>query len=128
LLLVMLAACAGKPPVIAVADAEPQMALLPAPLPPPSGPMQCVPYARQVSGIDLRGDAWTWWGNAAGRYERGKKPAAGRRAGIPEDRRHAARPSVRGLPHRRRARNPDHPRQLGLDIGHARPGGDRPCA
>ena len=77
LLLVMLAACAGKPPVIAVADAEPQMALLPAPLPPPSGPMQCVPYARQVSGIDLRGDAWTWWGNAAGRYERGKKPRPG---------------------------------------------------
>jgi CHAP domain. len=53
------------------------MALLPAPLPPPSGPMQCVPYARQVSGIDLRGDAWTWWGNAAGRYERGKKPRPG---------------------------------------------------
>jgi surface antigen len=77
LLLVMLAACAGKPSVIAVADAEPQMALLPAPLPPPSGPMQCVPYARQVSGIDLRGDAWTWWGNAAGRYERGKKPRPG---------------------------------------------------
>ena len=76
LLLVMLAACAGKPPVIAVADAEPQFALLPAPLPPP-GPMQCVPYARQVSGIDLRGDAWTWWGQAAGRYERGKRPRPG---------------------------------------------------
>jgi surface antigen len=77
LLLVMLAACAGKPPgVIAVADAEPQFALLPAP-PPPPGPMQCVPYARQVSGIDLRGDAWTWWGNAAGHYERGKKPRPG---------------------------------------------------
>jgi hypothetical protein len=22
---------------------------------------QCVPYARRVSGIGLRGDAWTWW-------------------------------------------------------------------
>ena len=72
-LLVMLAACAGNPPVIGVADAEPQVAMLP----PPSAPMQCVPYARQVSGIDLRGDAWTWWSQAEGRYARGKNPRRG---------------------------------------------------
>jgi surface antigen len=46
-------------------------------LPPPSEPMQCVPYARQVSGIGLRGDAWTWWSQAEGRYARGKKPRPG---------------------------------------------------
>jgi surface antigen len=38
---------------------------------------QCAPYAREVSGIDLHGNANTWWGQAEGRYERGHKPAAG---------------------------------------------------
>jgi surface antigen len=36
--------------------------------------IQCVPYARQVSGIDITGDAWTWWTAAEGRYERGSQP------------------------------------------------------
>ena len=39
--------------------------------------LQCVPYARQVSGIQLYGDAHTWWDQAAGRYERGHAPEAG---------------------------------------------------
>lgn len=39
--------------------------------------LQCVPYARQVSGIQLRGDAWTWWDQAEGRYARGFAPKAG---------------------------------------------------
>ena len=39
--------------------------------------MECVPYARRVSGIDLKGDAYLWWGEAAGRYERGDMPAPG---------------------------------------------------
>ena len=72
LLLVALAACGGRPPAPVVAEIEPQIAV-----PPPSAPIQCVPYARQVSGIDLRGDAWTWWGQAAGHYARGKKPRLG---------------------------------------------------
>lgn len=38
---------------------------------------QCVPYARQISGIDIYGNAWTWWGQAAGRYERGHAPRVG---------------------------------------------------
>lgn len=29
-----------------------------------SSPEQCVPYARQVSGIPLYGDAYTWWAQA----------------------------------------------------------------
>ena len=41
------------------------------------GWMECVPYARHVSGIDLTGDAYLWWGEAAGRYQRGNIPAAG---------------------------------------------------
>jgi len=40
-------------------------------------PMQCVPYARSLSGIGLRGDAWTWWDRAAGHYERGRAPRVG---------------------------------------------------
>ena len=39
--------------------------------------LQCVPYAREVSGIRLYGDAHTWWGQAAGIYERGNVPKVG---------------------------------------------------
>ena len=77
-LLVALAGCAAHP-TIATAPIAPRVPADPdlAPLPPPLEPMQCVPYARQVSGIDLRGDAWTWWAQAKGRYARGKKPRPG---------------------------------------------------
>ncbi|HQT66529.1 MAG TPA: CHAP domain-containing protein [Acetobacteraceae bacterium] len=36
--------------------------------------LSCVPYAREVSGIRLQGDAWEWWAEAAGRYERSDRP------------------------------------------------------
>ena len=39
--------------------------------------LQCVPYARTVTGIQIRGDAWTWWGQAEGRYARGLAPKVG---------------------------------------------------
>ena len=39
--------------------------------------LQCVPYARQVSGIRIFGDAHTWWGQAAGKYARGYTPKVG---------------------------------------------------
>jgi len=39
--------------------------------------LQCVPYAREHSAIKISGDANTWWGKAAGKYERGTNPAAG---------------------------------------------------
>jgi len=39
--------------------------------------LQCVPFARQQSGISLRGDAWTWWTAAAGQYDRGQAPRLG---------------------------------------------------
>ena len=39
--------------------------------------LQCVPYARQVSGIRIFGDAHTWWDQAAGHYARGIRPKAG---------------------------------------------------
>lgn len=38
---------------------------------------QCAPYAREVSGIQIRGNANTWWGQAAGHYDRGHSPKVG---------------------------------------------------
>jgi surface antigen len=38
---------------------------------------QCVPFARLASGIQIFGDAWTWWRQAAGRYETGFQPKRG---------------------------------------------------
>jgi surface antigen len=38
---------------------------------------QCVPFARLVSGIQIFGDAYTWWKQAVGRYETGFTPRAG---------------------------------------------------
>jgi surface antigen len=38
---------------------------------------QCVPFARLVSGIQIFGDAYTWWQQAIGKYETGFTPKAG---------------------------------------------------
>jgi surface antigen len=39
--------------------------------------LTCVPYARLASGIELMGDAWSWWDRAKSRYRRGHQPIAG---------------------------------------------------
>lgn len=39
--------------------------------------IQCVPYARELSGINLKGDAWQWWNAASGVYDRGRAPKDG---------------------------------------------------
>ncbi len=39
--------------------------------------ISCVPFAREASGIDLPGNAWEWWGNAAGVFARGSLPQLG---------------------------------------------------
>lgn len=39
--------------------------------------LQCVPFARENSGIELSGNAGTWWNNASGLYERGARPEVG---------------------------------------------------
>lgn len=43
----------------------------------PAHALQCVPYARQISGLDLQGDAWRWWTAAQGVYDRGISPQVG---------------------------------------------------
>jgi surface antigen len=39
--------------------------------------LQCVPYAREISGIEIHGNARTWWRQAAGLYDRGTAPQLG---------------------------------------------------
>ena len=41
------------------------------------GYLQCVPFARAESGVEIRGNAKTWWSQAAGTYERGDEPRKG---------------------------------------------------
>ncbi len=42
-----------------------------------SSSIECAPFARQVSGIQLYGDAAAWWDQASGRYDRGSDPVEG---------------------------------------------------
>lgn len=39
--------------------------------------LQCVPYARAHSSVDIHGDAYTWWEKAAGLYDRSTSPVDG---------------------------------------------------
>ncbi|PWC28108.1 amidase [Pseudoroseomonas aestuarii] len=39
--------------------------------------ISCVPFARAISGIELSGNAHTWWASAAGVYARGNRPERG---------------------------------------------------
>lgn len=57
---------------VTMADAAPRPHIVT-----PRQRLQCVPYARARSRIMIRGDAWTWWDSARGRYQRGQLPAAG---------------------------------------------------
>ena len=42
-----------------------------------AGTLQCAPYARQISGIQLFGRAADWWKQAEGQYDRGQEPRVG---------------------------------------------------
>lgn len=44
---------------------------------PRKGRIWCVPFARSVTGIDIRGNAETWWNQAASLYARGNDPQIG---------------------------------------------------
>ena len=37
----------------------------------------CVPFARTASGVEIKGNAKTWWDAAKGRYDRGATPLVG---------------------------------------------------
>lgn len=37
----------------------------------------CVPYARNLSGIEIRGNARTWWAQAGEKFRKGHEPEVG---------------------------------------------------
>lgn len=39
--------------------------------------LECVPFARALSGVQLAGDAADWWWKAEGRYQRANAPVVG---------------------------------------------------
>ena len=45
--------------------------------------LQCVPFARQLSGIQIYGDAHSWWDQAEGVYQRGALPVEGAVLSLP---------------------------------------------
>lgn len=65
-----LAACA-------LAGATTPLGAIPLPEPASRYHWECVPFARAVSGIQIYGDAWTWWDQAEGHYSRGSQPRIG---------------------------------------------------
>ena len=71
-----LAACASEED-LTPAESQPQPSAKVGQIARPDRPLQCVPYARQRSGIAIQGDASTWWDKAAGRFERNAVPKEG---------------------------------------------------
>lgn len=75
------ASLTGAPLLAALAPAEAAVEAA-APIEAPavhrlSARLQCVPYAREASGVEIRGNASTWWRQARGMYVRAQKPDAG---------------------------------------------------
>lgn len=68
-----LSVCAFIALVAQTSDAAPRKARVQA------GPGwgDCVRTVRALSDFTIRGDAWTWWNNAAGLHERDDRPAVG---------------------------------------------------
>lgn len=62
----------GRPPasLLASNDVNPRTVLI-------SRRLQCVPFARERSGVAIRGNANTWWAQAAGDFVRVKAPTVG---------------------------------------------------
>ncbi len=77
MLALTLASCAAeRAPTAMTPPAATASARFTPPVPPPTSErMQCVPYARAATGIEIRGDAWSWWQQAEGRYAKGQRPA-----------------------------------------------------
>ncbi len=42
-----------------------------------NAPIECAPFARALTGVQLHGEADDWWQQASGRYQRASRPAVG---------------------------------------------------
>jgi hypothetical protein len=69
-----LAACGGGGTPSGALSGRTEASLSAGPLPPP---VQCAPFVREIAGIPLHGDAWSWWDQAGGRFDRGAVPRVG---------------------------------------------------
>ena len=77
LLALLLAACSAGREAAPPRASRPAMDASMARMVTPAAPLQCVPFARETTGLAIRGNAWTWWDAAEGRYRRSGKPAVG---------------------------------------------------
>ena len=59
------------------AELKSAVAVAKATLKPVRGRIWCVPFARTVTGVQIKGNANTWWKKAAGVYDRGHAPKVG---------------------------------------------------
>jgi len=74
----LLAACSGSPGVPSSFQGPlPEPIIAGTHIEMPDRPTECVPYARARSGVDIYGDAGTWWAKAEGVYERNSTPRLG---------------------------------------------------
>ncbi|SPJ27374.1 CHAP domain-containing protein [Falsiruegeria mediterranea] len=74
----LIAACAKGPTYLTLDPERQSMALLEVEQKQARGQrVWCVPYARNLSGIQIRGNAKDWWGKARSTYERGSEPVVG---------------------------------------------------
>ena len=72
-MVIALAGCGSTPPPTDLPSVGPDLSASYSVV----APTQCVPFARNVSGIEIYGDAWTWWQAADGEYQRGRQPEVG---------------------------------------------------
>jgi len=68
-----LTACSSEPAPVARGGGVRVASLSPVGLPPPT---QCVLFARDFTGVHLRGDAYAWWDAASGVYPKSDVPHA----------------------------------------------------
>jgi hypothetical protein len=77
-ILMTTAACVNESSIYSSRDRGPGVLPPPAHFVQESAPLQCVPYARERSGIQISGDASEWWRLAGEKgYERTRVPEAG---------------------------------------------------
>ena len=74
--LAALGGCAGAPPFAAPPPLSPSV-VADARIVAAHSRLECVTYARHETGIEIFGDASTWWDRARGHYARGAAPRPG---------------------------------------------------
>ena len=117
-----LAACAANGPLGAPEETA---------APPAQGEplaVECAPFARALSGLQLTGNAADWWWKADGRYARASTPEVGRRPRLPSLGPSRQRSRGGGLAGRLASRRSGSPTPIGCATTCRRSAGDRRLA